>query len=191
MKPQTLLASLALATCTAPASALELAVTSKPTVGLATHTTYTLTLLGDGELNAIQIEFRNLTLNQETAFGQIGLFADDGLFAFVPTTADTDSYFLFDRPSLLVEAGESDTGMNVISAFPDNQSAPIPLAQLVIPDSAPGVALFPVDPQFANILIRGGVGDDANTIIASLGIPTPATGALLALIAPALIKRRR
>ncbi|WP_428389801.1 PEP-CTERM sorting domain-containing protein [Mucisphaera sp.] len=173
--------TVALAAATS-ASALSLEVTSAPTTGLAGYTTYTLTLVGDGEFNAALVSIEG-PLNQESAFGQIGLFADDGLFAFVPATADTDSYFLFDRPALLVdgEFGESANGILATFAYSDNQSGPFPLAQVVLQDG-----------DSANVLVQGGVGDDANTVIFDgvIPIPEPASAALLALGGLAALRRR-
>jgi hypothetical protein len=193
MITRTLAATLALTVTTSTAIALDLTITSQPTTGLPGYTTYTLTLTGDGELNAIQVDIRNFTINQADVFGPgiPSVFANDPLLLFFPQLADTDSYFLFDRPNLLVSASESESSMNLVAAFITNITAPFPLLQLVIPDNTKILAGSTVPPDQANLLIRGGIGDDANTIIASLGVPTPASATLLALLTPPLLRRQR
>lgn len=163
------------------ASALDLTVTSAPTTGLAGYTTYTLTLTGAGEFNAMSASITG-PLRQESQFGQTGVFANDGLFAFFPALADTDSYFTFARPNLLVSAGETATSLEAVFAFATNASAPFALAQVVLEDGAT-----------ADVRVAGGVGDGANDVIFSgtIGvIPEPASAALLALGGLAALRRR-
>ncbi|MEQ9461728.1 MAG: PEP-CTERM sorting domain-containing protein [Phycisphaeraceae bacterium] len=163
------------------ASALSLEVTSAPTTGLAGYSTYTLTLVGDGEFNAMNASFSG-PLNQEVQ-GLSAQFQNDGLLVFFPALAATDSFFTFDRPNLLVSATESDTSLEAVFAFDSNRSAPFGLAQLVIADG---------DTVTATIL--GGVGDGANDVIfegsVTEVIPEPASAALLALGGLAALRRR-
>ncbi|WP_428389798.1 hypothetical protein [Mucisphaera sp.] len=172
MRTATTLATAAIATLslTSRSLALEVEIRSKPTPGLLGFTTYTLALVGDGEFNAMKIDIQAIRgeLNQEIRFGQRGLFADDGIFQFVPETKETDTYFLFDRPSLLVdgETGETDTQLLATFAFSENQSTPFPLAQVVVRDSTSQFDLF----------VQGGVGENANNVIFdgfTLVIPSP------------------
>ncbi|QDU71336.1 hypothetical protein [Mucisphaera calidilacus] len=175
--------TVALAASTAMA---EVTVDKAPNASLAGYTTYTVTVTGaDLGFNAATITLdAPAGLNQSEAFGQIGLFADDGLFAFVPSTVIEDTYFLFNRPALLVDGsfGESATGLEASFAYADPIAADFAAMQVVIEDSATE-AWVKIDLAYPG-------GTEIITVFNENIIPTPATGALFGLAGLAAFRRR-
>ncbi|QDU71337.1 hypothetical protein [Mucisphaera calidilacus] len=176
--------TVALAASTAMA---QVEVFSAPNANLAGYTTYTVAIVGPNDLgfNAATVTLdAPAGLNQSEAFGQIGLFADDGLFAFVPSTVIEDTYFLFNRPALLVDGsfGESATGLEASFAYADPIVGAYNVMQVVIEDSATE-AWVKIDLAYPG-------GTEIITVFNENIIPTPATGALFGLAGLAAFRRR-
>ncbi|QDU71340.1 hypothetical protein [Mucisphaera calidilacus] len=125
--------------------------------------------------------------NQVEMFGQKGLFADDGLFAFVPTAAAEDTYFLFDRPALLVDGsfGESATGIEASFAYADPVTTDFDVIQIVLSD----INTFPAPWMTIELAYPGGT-EIITAFDAPLWVPTPASGALLGVAGLAFLRRR-
>ncbi|QDU71339.1 hypothetical protein [Mucisphaera calidilacus] len=155
--------------------------------GYITYTAYLRGSLLGFNAATITIQDEAGVMNQVEAFGQKGLFADDGIFAFVPSTVIEDTYFLFDRPALLVDGsfGESATGIEASFAYADPVTTDFDVIQIVLSD----INTFPAPWMTIELAYPGGT-EIITAFDAPLWVPTPASGALFGLAGLALLRRR-
>ncbi|QDU71338.1 hypothetical protein [Mucisphaera calidilacus] len=154
--------------------------------GYITYTAYLRGSLLGFNAATITIQDEAGVMNQVEAFGQKGLFADDGIFAFVPSTVIEDTYFLFDRPALLVDGsfGEYATGMEASFAYAEPVTTEFGVIQILVAYDATQIPWMTIE------LAYPGGSEIVTAYDAPIGRPEPASGALFGVAGLALLRRR-
>ncbi len=190
LKTTAVIAMIAMVSVSAAQATVTGSYTSAPTVGLADHTTYEITLTSDtGNLTGFEVEVTADVANQVTSGGD-SIFEDSNSFIFFIFGNEVwrqDTQFHFMSTDLtIVSASEGTSGVVLAGAFALAGGTGSPLA-------APSINILQIcmpDGNTATVSGRVTVGvDEAD--FADIVIPEPTTISLLAIGGFAMLRRRK